>query len=87
MTDHLALERLDEIERVAKAAAKHLYPGDHRRCASIDGSALLTLVSMARRAVDLERAVRETHKNYCTAAWTDRGLHAPECLLYELETP
>lgn len=38
--------------------------------------------------VDRLRAVlRHTHTNYCTAAWTDRDLHAPECLLYEIEPP
>jgi len=35
----------------------------------------------------LSTAIRQTHTNYCTEAWTDRGLHAPECLLYELESP
>ena len=33
----------------------------------------------------LRNAIRHTHESYCAADWTDRGLHAPECLLYELE--
>jgi len=50
--------------------------------------------SMRARIAELEAenerlstAIRQTHTNYCTEAWTDRGLHAPECLLYELESP
>lgn len=34
---------------------------------------------------DLSIAIHQQHVNYCTADWTDRGLHAPECLLYELD--
>lgn len=32
----------------------------------------------------LEAVLRWTHESYCTAAWADRGLHAPECLLFEI---
>lgn len=35
-------------------------------------------------ALRLREVLRRTHASYCTAAWTDRGLHASECLLYEL---
>lgn len=37
------------------------------------------------RVDDLEAAIRWTHDTYCDESWTGRGLHAPECLLYELE--
>lgn len=44
--------------------------------------------SVAERLVaEVERlraVLRWTHTTYCTEAWTDRGLHAPECLLYEI---
>ena len=33
----------------------------------------------------LRGVLRSTHGTYCTADWTERGLHAPECLLHELE--
>lgn len=33
----------------------------------------------------LRAVLRQTHINYCTADWTDRGLHAPECLLDEID--
>lgn len=33
----------------------------------------------------LRAVVKQTHANYCTEAWTDRGLHAPECLAYEMD--
>lgn len=33
----------------------------------------------------LREVIRSTHTTYCTHDWTSRGLHAPECLLYELE--
>jgi hypothetical protein len=32
----------------------------------------------------LREVIKHTHINYCTEAYTSRGLHAPECLLYEL---
>lgn len=32
----------------------------------------------------LESALLHTHTTYCTADWTDRDLHAPECLLWEI---
>lgn len=32
----------------------------------------------------LRSVLRWTHETYCTEAWTSRGLHAPECLLYEI---
>jgi hypothetical protein len=42
--------------------------------------------STATGEVERLRAVlRTTHANYCTPAYTERGLHAPECLLYEVE--
>lgn len=31
----------------------------------------------------LEAVLQWTHDTYCTPAWTDRDLHAPECLLEE----
>lgn len=33
----------------------------------------------------LRSVLRQTHVNHCTEAWTGRGLHAPECLLYEVD--
>jgi hypothetical protein len=33
----------------------------------------------------LRAVIRETHTTYCTPSWTDRNLHAPECLLHEIE--
>lgn len=33
----------------------------------------------------LRNVLRWTHSSYCTEDWTARGLHAPECLLYEIE--
>jgi len=32
----------------------------------------------------LREVIKSTHTTYCTHDWTSRGLHAPECLLYEL---
>jgi len=32
----------------------------------------------------LREVIKDTHTKYCTEAYTGRGLHAPECLLYEL---
>jgi hypothetical protein len=36
------------------------------------------------RVKELSAVIEQTHTNHCTAAWTDRGLHSPECLLFEL---
>jgi len=33
----------------------------------------------------LREVLRWTHDTYCSEAYTDRGLHAPGCLLYEVE--
>lgn len=33
----------------------------------------------------LRNCLRWTHETYCTSAYTNRGLHAPECMLYEVE--
>jgi hypothetical protein len=33
----------------------------------------------------LRDVIEMTHTLHCTPAWTDRGLHAPECLLYEID--
>ncbi len=33
----------------------------------------------------LKEVISSTHNMYCTADWTDRGLHAPECLLEEID--
>jgi hypothetical protein len=33
---------------------------------------------------DLREVIEDTHTKYCTEAYTGRGLHASECLLYEL---
>jgi hypothetical protein len=32
----------------------------------------------------LRAVLAATHRIYCTATYTDRGMHAPECLLYEI---
>jgi hypothetical protein len=37
---------------------------------------------------ELERlrdVLRQTHERHCTDAWTSRGLHAPDCLAFEVE--
>lgn len=40
----------------------------------------------ARAEVErLRQVLRWTHETHCTSDWTDRGRHAPECLLYEIE--
>ena len=44
--------------------------------------------TIAKLRAEIERLrgiLRQTHTAYCTSDWTDRGLHAPECLLYEIE--
>lgn len=33
----------------------------------------------------LREVVRRTHANYCVSDYTDRGRHASECLLFEIE--
>lgn len=47
------------------------------------------LLVSAKKAVDeinrLSEVIRQTHTRYCSPSWTDRGLHAPECLIHELD--
>lgn len=33
----------------------------------------------------LNASLRWTHETYCDSAYTDRGLHAPECMLHDVE--
>jgi hypothetical protein len=32
----------------------------------------------------LREVISDTHETYCDESWTDRGLHAPECMAYTL---
>lgn len=41
--------------------------------------------AMAEALKECVRAFEQTHINYCGEAWTSRGLHASECLEYEVE--
>lgn len=41
--------------------------------------------NLARLRSVLETEASSTHTQHCTESWTDRGLHAPGCLMYELE--
>ena len=43
------------------------------------------LAAAEAEAERLRGVLRQTHGNYCVAAWTDRGLHAPECLIEYLD--
>lgn len=34
---------------------------------------------------EAQATLNQTHTNHCSVAWTDRNLHAPECLMYEVD--
>ena len=46
-----------------------------------------TIDAQATEIQRLRDVLQWTHEAYCTPAWTDRDLHAPECLLDEKEAP
>lgn len=75
-----ALARLD-AERAAHEALQESY-------ADLNAAAARLQAEVERCRKALEEAARifeQTHTNYCKSAWTDRGLHASECLLCEAE--
>lgn len=52
--------------------------GDKKRRAEAERDAAIAELERLRSAL------RMTHVTYCTPAYTERGLHAPECLAYEV---
>lgn len=74
----LTPERLEEIRRANRDECDVRHHNDDLEDV-LDSHAALE-AEIAR----LNGVLRGTHEHYCTSAWTDRGLHAPECLLFEI---
>lgn len=95
-----ALRALEEKARAVIAAWDAWYSDFYGYVPSVDDAVdglrlavapLPTLLSQLARAGEenarLNAVLAQTHANYCTEAWTSRGLHAPECLLQEVSAP
>ena len=54
-------------------------------CDEVLASLRKRLAAAESEAERLRDVLRQTHANYCDSAWTDRGLHAPECLIEHLD--
>ena len=83
--------RLDEREQrwlaTVDALQARLAAAESECCAREEVQARLIRERNAAEAEAerLRSVLRQTHANYCEAAWTDRGLHAPECLIEHLD--
>lgn len=95
MTDPNAMTA-DEIEELVKNYQCYLsapLPKIREECAEAGAFFLkhgrdvfaLRLASVLRYVEELEREIRQTHVNHCIPDYSERNMHASDCLLYALE--
>jgi hypothetical protein len=83
---YAVLALLDEIDRLRDELLFQQRLRIPCECSADDACKFARSRDEATAEVERLRAViRETHDIYCSDAYTDRGMHAPECRLYEIE--
>ena len=87
--ERLAVEALGKAEEATRlrgeAEAQQPETDPRARCINLLENQHLANERLRAEVARLEAVLRETHTNYCCTAYTDRNMHAPECLLYEIE--